>query len=942
MDRVNSHTHISILLPPHGPFRCRVFGALPCADAQSPHVSVVSIGASNHDLGIVLHANVATAQLFGYPMSQVVRRNISLLMPSLIGKLHDSFLRRYLSSGSHSDMRGVCSMLLAQHASGHLFPIGLSVQDSMESDDDAGAAAIGGHMDALPTTDAYVLLDNEWRVRGVSVAAEEMTGVSPVDCTERTIRASDLVCDWDTAVNEMLMVEARTLEMAAASSTAGDGDRTTLLRDHVLLTLRATEPVWESTSSSHRENRQSSNSDTITDDAGSVGANSGNGGSDSDDESGDREVVARPGAAVGGGRRGSRGHAAVPSLPACPAQPTTLAPLIGNGVSKAAEAAAASGSQTDVFELLSLGSSARTTRSSASGAVCSVQAPLWKMASSPRALRKSLPPLQGRISCISEQPSQATSRRTRARGSLQCVRLSTGTTFYVLSMHFEVHHSKDSRTHTEQQQGQPLPQSNEKVTSALKEQSVHALDNHHSKAGPIQMPRGMFGKGMRATVAPEPQVASVPPHPIITARSGGTCPFRPAPRDAKAFALVGENQHLLVSPAGINSLTATVTTTRVDVTASENGVSEESSTLVEGLLTSDMHNLQVDAGSARMLPLEVSFSPADSDQLSGGQLTEQAVCTPTAGMTTPNRLSSPGGRRTSFAAAARARRASINSAGGEGARRSMGGPGSVASTSATSDARTTARLRHALSLRQAGGFTVISLKRLYDVMRIVLLANVVIIAVMTAVLSTTFNNYAACMDISRAANTAVMATYNGMMLSRWAAVDSMGWGTGLSPLSNAALAAATQTTATVMRGALDSLSAATARLGGDATAALTGPVFIASFDNAPILPFDQVSEDAFTRIRNQAALLIDSAATGTVWPVSLHGNQTGVMMGTIITMPLLTVAYAYTSTLEALAAAEEQGIVADPLPAFRFIVENGYSGSSYHATLQKMMLNSYL
>jgi two-component system, LuxR family, sensor kinase FixL len=76
--------------------------------------------------GIVQTANGAAESMFGYSATDLVGRNVSVLMPADERERHDGYLRRYLDTGvAHIIGRG--REVRAQRSDGSQFPAGLSV-----------------------------------------------------------------------------------------------------------------------------------------------------------------------------------------------------------------------------------------------------------------------------------------------------------------------------------------------------------------------------------------------------------------------------------------------------------------------------------------------------------------------------------------------------------------------------------------------------------------------------------------------------------------------------------------------------------------------------------------------------------------------------------------------------------------------------------------------
>lgn len=87
---------------------------------------IIAIDAS----GTIQMANPACEKLFGYSPSELLGRNVSMLMPSPDRERHDGYLRRYLETGEKRII-GIGREVTAQRKDGTQFPVQLAVGEAM-------------------------------------------------------------------------------------------------------------------------------------------------------------------------------------------------------------------------------------------------------------------------------------------------------------------------------------------------------------------------------------------------------------------------------------------------------------------------------------------------------------------------------------------------------------------------------------------------------------------------------------------------------------------------------------------------------------------------------------------------------------------------------------------------------------------------------------------
>ncbi|MEK6748825.1 MAG: PAS domain S-box protein [Pseudomonadota bacterium] len=78
--------------------------------------------------GIVTFINDAVERIFGYARSELVGRNVSILMPEPHASAHDGYLSNYLETGTRKII-GIGREVLGRRKNGQLFPVDLAVSE---------------------------------------------------------------------------------------------------------------------------------------------------------------------------------------------------------------------------------------------------------------------------------------------------------------------------------------------------------------------------------------------------------------------------------------------------------------------------------------------------------------------------------------------------------------------------------------------------------------------------------------------------------------------------------------------------------------------------------------------------------------------------------------------------------------------------------------------
>ena len=156
--------------------------------------------------GTIEEVNRGAVRMFGYPESEVVGRNIKMLMPSPHHEQHDGYLEKYLSTGS-ARIIGQGRQVSGRRRDGSTFPLHLSVGEMMINgqrkftgmlhdltarmrlDDQLHGSEARWRSIIDSAVDGIVVIDQFGRVEAFNPAAERLFGYTEVEMAGRNVNA---------------------------------------------------------------------------------------------------------------------------------------------------------------------------------------------------------------------------------------------------------------------------------------------------------------------------------------------------------------------------------------------------------------------------------------------------------------------------------------------------------------------------------------------------------------------------------------------------------------------------------------------------------------------------------------------------------------------------------------------------------------------------------
>lgn len=140
--------------------------------------------------GTVQSVNPSVERIFGYAPSELIGRNIKLLMPQAIAALHDDYLQHYRDTGEKAII-GIGREVIGQRKDGTQFPLDVSVAEWQRNGD---VFFTGSMRDVSARKEAEAALATS-EAHFAAIYAQPGAGVAETDLLRRFVSANDRYCE---------------------------------------------------------------------------------------------------------------------------------------------------------------------------------------------------------------------------------------------------------------------------------------------------------------------------------------------------------------------------------------------------------------------------------------------------------------------------------------------------------------------------------------------------------------------------------------------------------------------------------------------------------------------------------------------------------------------------------------------------------------------------
>jgi PAS domain S-box-containing protein len=167
-------------------------------DPFSSDNMIITISGDPENIGVILQANEKALNILGYRRSELVHRNISLIVPMPFSVYHDEFMHRFLSTGVSKIVEKTRKVIMKRY-NGYLMPIMLAVKQITYKN----KAAFLGVIRPIFGPDDFIILDGKGEnALSFSEGISRWFGKFPQEIESRALNISEILPNYDARKKE--------------------------------------------------------------------------------------------------------------------------------------------------------------------------------------------------------------------------------------------------------------------------------------------------------------------------------------------------------------------------------------------------------------------------------------------------------------------------------------------------------------------------------------------------------------------------------------------------------------------------------------------------------------------------------------------------------------------------------------------------------------------
>lgn len=156
----------------------------------SEEATSIILSGGKTNTGKILKASITSRRIFGYAPKNLVNKNVTILMPQIIGRKHMSIMQEYFKTGKEYTMNLLTYSTFGLGRDGYIFPIKLAKQQLYSLK--LGIIYVGSiSVDVKSAEYNYVLTDDKGRIEGVTQRVGELLQITPMVLAEQSLYIQD-------------------------------------------------------------------------------------------------------------------------------------------------------------------------------------------------------------------------------------------------------------------------------------------------------------------------------------------------------------------------------------------------------------------------------------------------------------------------------------------------------------------------------------------------------------------------------------------------------------------------------------------------------------------------------------------------------------------------------------------------------------------------------